>query len=268
VRSHFSVPRPLGRLRFPLTLAAAFLALASLPSAGDPGAALLAKVDSLLAFDKDLCAEYAITQRSAAGAESKTVAVGYRRDRSEQYLMVILEPSADKGKGYLKSADNLWVYDPADGSFVFTSAKERFRNTTARNSDFARSSLARDYAVQSSSKGKLASYDCDILTLKAKNDSVTFPMVKVWISQDGLPRLYEDYSLSGTLMRTVAVPDYASLGGRYVAAKTVIQDNLKSMTVDGKTRYEQATILMSNPSLRDLPDSYYSKEYLERVSRK
>jgi hypothetical protein len=86
----------------------------------------------------DLSAEYLIEKRDPGGAGSTTRAVMFRRDQTDQYLILILEPSIDKGKGYLKQGDTLWLYDPADRAFTFTSAKERFQNSGARNSDFNR----------------------------------------------------------------------------------------------------------------------------------
>ena len=67
----------------------------------------------------------------------------FRRDRENTYLIVITKPEEDRGKGYLKSGNNLWFYDPVSRRFTFTSAKDRFQNMNARNSDFTRSNLAR-----------------------------------------------------------------------------------------------------------------------------
>jgi hypothetical protein len=191
----------------------------------------------------------------------------FRRDQSNQFLILILEPVSDKGKGYLKEGDNLWLYDPIGKSFTFTSAKERFQNSSFRNSDFNRFNFSGDYTAVSSTREKLGKFDCTVLNLEARNDRVSFPKVKLWASDDGLVRKMEDYSLSGQLMRTTAIPSYQKLGERWLPLTMVIVDHLKSKLIQGKLEYERTTVTISKPSLKKLPDSTYSKEYLERVSQ-
>jgi outer membrane lipoprotein-sorting protein len=248
---------------------AVFLCVSALPpvSAQQRPDPLLASVDALLNFDGDLGAQYTIAQKKPGGSESRTVAAIFRRDAKEQFLCIILEPEADKGKGYLKIDDALWLYDPADRSFTFTSAKERFQNSNARNADFARSTLARDYRIVNQGSGTLGKFTCRILDLEATSDSVPFAKRRAWISEDNLPRKFEDYSLSGTLMRIVAMPTYQRVGTRWLPVSVVIVDTLKSKVVGGKTEYEQTTIDIGKATVKPLADSLYSKEYLERVSR-
>lgn len=248
---------------------AVFLCVSAPPpvAAQQRSEALLAGVDALLNFDGDLAAQYTIAQKKPGGSESKTVAAVFRRDAKEQFLCIILEPEADKGKGYLKIDDTLWLYDPADRSFAFTSAKERFQNSNARNADFARSTLARDYRIVKQETGTLGKFTCRILDLEATNDAVPFARRRAWISEDNLPRKFEDYSLSGTLMRIVAMPTYQRVGVRWLPVTVVIVDTLKSKVVGGKTEYEQTTIEIGKVSVKPLADSLYTKEYLERVSR-
>ena len=227
---------------------------------------LLKKIDDAVNFkENDLSAEYVIEKKDPGGAVSTTVAAMFRRDKADQYLILILEPIVDKGKGYLKIGDNLWLYDPISRSFTFTSAKERFQNSSARNSDFNRSNYSEDYAVVSGKKEQLGKFDCTVLDLKALNDKVSFPKVRIWMSEDNLVRKIEDYSLSGQLMRTTAIPTYQKVGDRWLPVNIVILDHLVFRIVAGKTEYERTTITIKNPSLKTLPNSVYTKEYLERV---
>ena len=230
---------------------------------------LLKKVDSNVTFrESDLSAEYTIVKRDPGGSTSTTVAAMFRRDRTDQFLILIIEPEVDKGKGYLKIDDNLWLYDPVGRSYTFTSARERFQNSSARNSDFNRSNFSEDYKAVSGKKEKLGRFDCTVLELEALNNRVSFPKMKIWVSdEDNLVRKMEDYSLSGQLMRTTAVPSYQKVGSRWVPVTLVILDHLISKTVNGKTEFERTTIKIKNPSLSDIPDSVYTKEYLERVNR-
>lgn len=231
--------------------------------------ALLSRVDAAVSFmESDLSAEYSIVKRDPGGASSSTVATMFRRDRTGQFLILIMEPAIDKGKGYLKEGDVLWLYDPVGKAFTFTSAKERFQNSGARNSDFNRSSYSVDYRAVASRRERLGAFECTVLTLEARHDRVSFPRVLIWVSDgDNLVRKIEDYSLSGQLMRTTAIPSYQRVGSRWLPVSMVILDHLKSRVVGGKTEFERTTVSITKPSLAPLPDSVYTKEYLERVNR-
>ena len=91
--------------------------------------------------------------------------------------------------------------------------------------------------------------------------------MKVWVDENNLVRKFEDYSLSGQLMRTTAIPKYRALEGRYVPVQIVIVDALAGRTINGKFRNERTIITVTKPSLSELPDMVFTQAYLERVSQ-
>ena len=230
---------------------------------------MLKNVDELVSFKgTDLSAEYTVVKRDPDGSASTTVAAMFRRDSEEKFLVLVLQPVADKGKGYLKQGNNLWLYDPIGKGFTFTSAKERFQNSSFRVSDFTGSNYAENYKINSVKQEKLGKFNCTVFDLDATTKSVSFPKVKIWVSEDNLVRKLEDYSLSGQLMRTSAFPSYQKVGERWVPAKIIIQDHLVFRKVGDKIEYERTAVDIKNPSLNKQPDSLYTKEYLERVNTK
>ena len=227
----------------------------------------LAAIDDCISFrGKDLSAEYHIETRSPdGGVSSKNVAM-FRRDANDEYVILILRPEVDKGKGYLKQGEILWLYEPKNGSFTFTSAQERFQNTAVRNSDFNSSNYARDYKIVKKSSEKLGKFgDCAVLELEATTKNVSFPKIKMWVSNDNLIRKREDYSLSGQLLRTIAIPSYQKVEAKWVPVSMTILDHLMKRTVNQKTVFERTVVTISKPSLKPLPDDVYTKEYLQRV---
>lgn len=234
----------------------------------DTNQELLNAVDDLIIFnDSDISAEYKIIKRDPGGATTTNVATIFRRDREDMFLILILEPVSDKGKGYLKIDDNLWLYDPIGQSFSFTSAKERLQNSSARISDFTRSDFSLDYDPVNSYSDKLGVWNCTVLELEATNDEVSFPKVKLWVSEDNLIRKMEDYSLSGQLMRVTAIPQYQRISDKWLPAKMVMLDYFRSKRINNKIEYERTSITISRPSVAELPDSLFTKEYLERVNQ-
>ena len=200
-----------------------------------------------------------ITEDPEEGVD-KMVVYSFRRDREDKFVMIIEEPEVQKGQGYLRYEDNLWFYDPESRKFSHSSMKENFSHTDAKNSDFRMSTIAEDYSVVGWTEGKLGSYQVYILDLEAKHDEVTYPEKKVWVTKDNYLLLKsEDYSLTGRLMRTSFYPSYAKLGDSMTPVKMIFIDEL----VEGK----KTQISLTDLSISPLPDSTFTKAYIERVNR-
>ena len=229
---------------------------------------LLLKVDSLASYyGTDFSAEYTIIQEKPGQGLSTTKAGVFRRDTNEIYVIVIMEPLINKGQGYLKEGNTLWIYDPQSRRFNTTSSADRFQNTNARNSDFTRSTLAQDYRVVAGEDAILGRFNCRLLTLEAITTDVTYPRMKVWISEDGLLRKTEDFSLSGQLLRTSAIPDYHQIGGRFVPKQILFVDALRGAQIGGRFVNERTQISIAKPSFSRVADAVFSKTFLESVNR-
>jgi outer membrane lipoprotein-sorting protein len=242
--------------------------LAPLSAQNTDSSEILRIIDGQVSFlDQDFAAEYTITQEKPGQGSSVTKAALFRRDREQKFLILILEPPADKGKGYLKIGDTLWIYDPVSRRFNVTSARNRFQNSNARNSDFTSSTLAKDYRVTGESAEKLGAYETRVYELQAAHDEVSFPFMKIWVDENNLVRKFEDYSLSRQLLRTIAIPTYLRVGERFIPAHIVIVDALQGRTEDGVFRNERTIIRVAKPTLNRLSDLIFTQAYLERTSR-
>lgn len=229
---------------------------------------LLVQADTLINYPgKDFSADYTIVQDKPGQDRHITIAAVFRRDSKDTYVIVIKEPSINKGQGYLKQGKKLWFFDPESKRFNSTSSSDRFQNSNARNSDFTQSTLAQDYNVVSGEEVKLGRFDCWLLTMEANNDEVSYSRMKLWISKDGLVRKSEDYSLSGQLLRTSVIPEYYQIDGYFIPKKLLFVDALRGANVNGKFRNERTQITITQPSFSVLPDSVFSKSFLENVTR-
>ncbi len=269
--------RPHAYLIFPIVLAAVavFFALPSPLFAQDSNSGnisaaesrrILSEVDALVTFgDEDFSAEYTVTDVRPGEGTRRTVFTLFRRDRANTYTIVIQDPRADRGKGYLRIDDNLYLYDPAARRFTVVNASERFQNTNARTADFTTSTLAEDFRITGESAEQLGAYATRVYDLEAITDDVSFPRMRIWIDENSLVRKVEDYSLSGRHMRTTAITEYRRLGQRYVPVRIVIQDELRGREVDGRFRNERTLIDVAKPSLQEVPDMVFTRSFLERV---
>jgi outer membrane lipoprotein-sorting protein len=249
----------LAGLSLALALAATGASFAADASPGGTG--ILAAIDVQRNFGgSDFSAVMSMVKEDPEEGVDKKVVQQFRRDRENELVLIFLEPVVQKGQGYLRIDDNLWFYDPESRQFSHESMKERFGGTDARNSDFGKSSLAADYTVSAAEDGVLGKYTVSILTLAATNNEVTYPGMKLWVTRDlSLLLKEEDYSGTGRLVRTCLFPNYTKVGATYVPSRAIIQDEL----VPGK----KTTILLSDISVAALPDSVFTKTWLERVNR-
>lgn len=229
---------------------------------------ILQTIDQQVDFDSgDFSAEYTITQEKPGQGSSTTRAAVFRRDRDDKFVILILDPVLDRGKGYLKIGNNLWLYDPLARRFTVTSARDRFQNSNAQTSDFFRIRLANDYRVVSRASERLGVYNTQVYELEATHNDVSFPRMKIWVDESNLVRKSEDYSLSGQLIRTTAVPSYQRVGQTYVPVQMVIVDALQGRNIDGRFVNERTTITVAKPSGSSIPDLVFTQAYLERSSR-
>ena len=236
--------------------------------------ALLQKAEDNTAFyETDFKGKYTVIQNKPGEGQNVTEATMYRRDRTGSWTILVTGPAKEKGKGYLQFDNNIWFYDPADRRFTFTSAKDKFQNTNANNSDFAPQHYARDYAIEKAEEVMLGKMSCILFTLKAKVNTVDYPMLKLWVTKDdGLVRKKEDYSLSGQKLRTTAIPSYQlikAIEKNYnIPVSMLIQDELKGKKIGGKVQYEQTQITIRNVVFEMVSDTVYTKPYIEMMSAK
>ena len=192
------------------------------------------------------------------GSDKRVVRM-FRRDRADTFLMLFQQPSYKTGQGYLRIEDVLWFYDPESRKFSHQSMKDRFDGSSARNSDFKRSSLDNDYTVVTQVESQLGQYPVYILTLEAKHEEVTFPKKVLYVlKQPNLILKTQEYSLSDQLMRSVYFPSFTKSGDIYVATKRIFVDEV---IIGNKT-----TFIYDQVSTALLSDSTFTKAYVERVN--
>jgi len=246
-----------------LALVAALLLVPVLGSAADETdyLAILDAIDSSRSFDAtDFSAVFTVVSEKPDEENSVFKAQMFRRDAEDKFVMVFLEPDVQRGQGYLQVDDNLWFYDPDSRKFSHSSMRESLQDSEARNSDLNESSLADDYTVEAASEGRLGRYDVHILELSARHNEVAFPRLKLWVRRDNdLVLKAQNFSLSGRLVRSDYFPKYVRVEDRLLPSQMLFVDELK----EG----ERTQVTMADTSLARVPDSVFSKSYLERVNR-
>jgi outer membrane lipoprotein-sorting protein len=154
----------------------------------------------------------------------------------------------------------MWTYDPESRKFTHTTLKENISGTEVKNNDVKKPTMSDDYSVVGFAEGKLGAFAVYVIDLKAKTEEVPYATQKAYMRKDNFVLLMvQSYSLTSRLLRTTYYPTYSKIGEKYVATTTIFKDEL----VAGK----QTTMTMSNISLSPIPDSVFTKAYLEKINK-
>jgi len=144
--------------------------------------AILAEIDAIGNFsDTDFSAVYTIISEKPGEEREVTQARLFRRDVTDQFLILILQPEVQRGQGYLQVDENVWFYDPQSRQFERTTIRENIQSSDAQNADLDRSTYREDYDVVAWEEGRLGNFDVYIVDLQAKHTDVAYDRVRIWI---------------------------------------------------------------------------------------
>jgi len=225
---------------------------------------ILQQVDQRLTFDSDFSCQFTmVTYRAGEEPLNQQMSLFNRPasiDGEEKFLALVIKPDIDKGTGYLGQGDNYWIYDPESRRFSHSSARESVQDSDMNNDDLATASFSEDYRITASSQEMLGQIDCWVLELEARTDQVDYQKIKLWVGKEELiPYKEEDYSLTGTLMRTILAPKWSLIEGKYIYRQVYFLDEIR--------KGNRTVLLFDNVSLSPLPDHLFTKAYLEGSSR-
>ncbi|MGE3062661.1 MAG: outer membrane lipoprotein-sorting protein [bacterium] len=178
--------------------------------------------------------------------------------KDEANVLVEVIESSEGGKSrFLKKDDAMWLFIPSAGRSVLIKGhmlKEGFMGSNFSYEDISEARKIRDiYSIELEEDSLYY-----ILTMTAKVDNAPYKMKKSYVTKDNyLPRREEIYSSSKRLLKEFEIEDYKEINGIYIPTKVLMRDLLqKNMSTE--ITYE--SIDMSTK----IPDSYFTKVYLER----
>ena len=228
---------------------------------------LLKKIETSLEMTTDIKANVVLTQQKVEQGIKVIEMIYYRRDSDDSFLIVMSAPEAEKGNGYLRTGDNLWMYRRNTRMFQHINRDESIGGSDAKADDFESRKLTETYEFAKDENGKeiisqemLGKIPVHKIEIKAKVNDVDYPRKIYWIRRDNyLPLKEEAYSLSDTLMQTAYYIKYTIVDGRYVP--------IKQMFIDEFEKGNKTMVEISNISTKKLADSIFTKAYLENLSK-
>jgi len=246
-----------------ILLLGAAIGIAAQQKQNDPRAVRIVQAyeDKLNLRGLDITTTFTLVQKKEGEADRVLQVKVYRRDTADTFTLIFQYPDSEKGKGYYRSGDDLYLYLPSTREFVYRNRKDDVGSTDVRTDLFGQPKTLDQYWVGYLGAATVSKWDCDVVRLDGKALDVSFPVQKWFFRKsDGLPVKTENYSVSETLMRTFYYIDYASVAkDKYIFTKLLAVNHLEN---------GQKTLLTNeNVSTAAIPNYTFSKAFLEEQSR-
>ncbi len=232
-------------------------------------AEMMEQMNDLENLQSDITVKVNMTQQKVNEGVTKHESVFYRRDTDDSFLIVTIAPATDKGNGYLRVGENMWMYRRNTRTFQIMDRNESIGGTDVKAGDFEKKKFTELYAPALDAQGheilteetlgsaKIPVYRFEV-TARVKD--VDYPKQVFWVRQDNFLTLKkESYALSGTLMESSYYPKYTTIDGKYFALQILIVDEFET---GNKTMAE-----FSGISLNPIDDAVFTKAYLENLSK-
>jgi outer membrane lipoprotein-sorting protein len=194
-------------------------------------------------------------------------AVVYRRDKDDKFMILLLNPKAERGKGYLRVDKNMWMYDPSVGRWERRTERERIAGSDSRRTDFDESRLAEEYTAEYLGEEKLGKFDTWHIKLTEKEGvDVPYPVTELWVDQATNNTLkQQDFATSGKLMRTSYTPKWKK---KFSESKQQEVWYPGEIRIYDEVEKDNSTIVkLKSVDLRPLPANIFTKAWLESKSR-
>ncbi len=228
---------------------------------------ILKAYENNLTMTTDARARVVLTQQKAGEGVKEIEAMWYRRDRDNAFLLVFLAPETEKGVGYLRVGDNLWMYRPNTRTFQHVNRDESIGGSNVHAENFENRKFTEFYEGVRDEKGNeiiekvmLGSIPVYKFPLRAKIKDVDYQRKVYYSRTDNFLLLKEEnYSTSGTLMLTIYYVKYTQVDNKYVPIRQIYVDEVE--------KGNKTVVEISGISTKKLNDRIFTKAYLENLSK-
>lgn len=230
---------------------------------------LLTALDERLTSPGDLkwLAYWADFEKGQKKPKATVEAVVYRRDKDDALTILLLGPKTRSGEGYLRLADNLFLYAPTTGKWSRVTLRERLADSEMRTLDIDSTHFARDFTATAAKTEKLGAHKAHHLELRARDGvNVAYSRVDLWIDTetgDLLKRvdMSDDEKL---IIRTVYFRGWSDHRGGKEGGKVRLPGEIHFLdNLNGN----RTSFFSKKVSLEPLEVNQFTKAWLESKSR-
>ena len=175
----------------------------------------------------------------------------------DKIAMLYLSPASEKGRSTLRLGENLWLYIPSANRPIRITSLQSVIGGVFNNADIMQLEYSTEYDAafaQETEKEKET-----VLELKAKNKSVAYDKLKMWITKDSkILRKVEAYSASGMLIKTLEFKHDKNFGGGLVRPSVI-------ETYSPLYKGFRSLMVYQTIKKREFPDEVFTLNYMARL---
>jgi outer membrane lipoprotein-sorting protein len=173
----------------------------------------------------------------------------------DKIAMLYLTPASEKGRSTLRLGENMWLYIPNVNKPIRITSLQSVVGGVFNNADIMQLEYSVEYDA-TYGEGTDKEY---ILNLKAKNKSVAYDQLKMWVTKsDKILRKVEAYSASGMLIKTLEFKDDKNFGGG-LTRPVVIE------TYSPLYKGYRSIMVYQSIKKRQLADEVFTQTYMSRL---
>ncbi len=173
----------------------------------------------------------------------------------DKIAMLYLAPASEKGRATLRLGDNMWLYIPNVNKPIRITSLQSIVGGVFNNADL----MQLDYHVEYDAVFAGETDKEHILDLKAKNNTVAYDKLKMWVTKDKkILRKVEAYSASGMLIKTLEFKEDKNFGSGLVRPAVI-------ETTSPLYKGYRSLMIYQNIKPRQLPDEVFTLNYMGRL---
>ena len=173
----------------------------------------------------------------------------------DKIAMLYLLPASEKGRATLRLGENMWLYVPSANKPIRITSLQSVVGGVFNNADIMQLEYSTEYDA-TYSDGTDKEY---LLDLKAKNKTVAYDKLKMWITKDKkILRKVEAYSASGMLIKTLEFKEDKNFGGG-LSRPSVIE------TYSPLYKGYRSLMIYQTIKRRQFPDEVFTLNYMGRL---
>ncbi|MFA7290052.1 MAG: outer membrane lipoprotein-sorting protein [Melioribacteraceae bacterium] len=174
---------------------------------------------------------------------------------NDKIAMLYLTPASEKGRSTLRLGDNMWLYIPNVNRPIRITSLQSVIGGVFNNADI----MQLEYSVEYDALYGDGTDKEYILNLKAKNKTVTYDKLKMWVSKtDKILRKVEAYSASGMLIKTLEFKDDKNFGGGLTRPATI-------ETYSPLYKGYRSLMIYQSIKKRQFADEIFTQSYMGRL---
>ena len=136
----------------------------------------------------------------------------------DKVAALFISPASEKGRSTLRMEENMWLYIPNIGKPIRITSLQSVVGGIFNNADILRLDYAEEYFVENSD----VNGEEIILHLKAKNNSVAYDQLKMWVDKKrSLPIKIECMTQASMLIKTIYYKQIKNFGNGIIRPSVI-----------------------------------------------